>query len=119
MTKRIIGTVGWRVANALSGTRMIAPERIWATFEPHHSGKGQEYVRADLYDALQVECAEWRKSNRETFDALCAMRNDINEYLPLPSLESDLLQGPELSIFAATVAQAVVNAMMKKRENEE
>lgn len=47
-------------------------------------------------------------NRRETFDAMCAMRNSINEVVSMPSLESDLLQGPEDSVFCATVAQAVV-----------
>lgn len=46
---------------------------------------------------------------RESFEALCAMRNSINEHVPLPSLESDLLQGPETSVFCSVVAEAVVN----------
>lgn len=45
---------------------------------------------------------------RETFEAMCAMRDCINEHIPMPSLESDLLQGPENSVFCAAVAQAVV-----------
>ena len=48
------------------------------------------------------------KPDRDTFDAMCAMRNAINEYIPMPSLESDLLQGPENSVFCAAVAEAVI-----------
>jgi hypothetical protein len=39
---------------------------------------------------------------------MCAMRDAINEYIPMPSLESDLLQGPENSVFCTVVAQSVV-----------
>jgi len=46
---------------------------------------------------------------------MCAMRNSINEHLPMPSLESDLLQGPEDSIFCAAVAEAVVSALTVAR----
>lgn len=50
-----------------------------------------------------------REANlRETFEAMVAMRNEINEYVPLPSLESDLLQGPENSVFCATLAKEVI-----------
>jgi hypothetical protein len=66
----------------------------------------------DLFDchaairALPAMTVE--RPNRETFDAMCAMRNAINEYVPMPSTESDLLQGPENSVFCATVAEAVI-----------
>lgn len=57
----------------------------------------------------------WRSNGRESFDALCAMRNDINEYIPLPSLESDLLSGPETSVFCAVVAEAVIAVVKEKK----
>lgn len=56
---------------------------------------------------LTASNAAWQRNSRNTFDALCAMRNSINEILPMPSLESDLLQGPENSVFCAAVATAV------------
>ena len=55
------------------------------------------------------------KPDRDTFDAMCAMRNSINEHVPMPSLESDLLQGPENSVFCATVAEAVINEVTRLR----
>ena len=71
---------------------------------------------ADLITALIAHCTaqqaqieHWRRNGRETFDAMCAMRDSINEHVPMPSLESDLLQGPESSVFCAAVAQAVVS----------
>lgn len=57
----------------------------------------------------------WVKPDRNTFDAMCAMRNSINEHVPMPSLESDLLQGPENSVFCATVAEAVINEVTRLR----
>ena len=51
----------------------------------------------------------WRKNSRETFEAMCAMRDSINEHIPMPSLESDLLNGPESSVFCAAVAKAVIS----------
>ena len=56
------------------------------------------------------------KLDRETFDAMCAMRNSINEHIPMPSLESDLLQGPENSVFCATVAEAVIAEVTQLRD---
>ena len=55
------------------------------------------------------------KPDRDTFDAMCAMRNSINEHIPMPSLESDLLQGPENSVFCATVAEAVIAEVSRLR----
>lgn len=60
---------------------------------------------------LTAERDAFRRNLRDTFDAMCAMRNSINEYLPMPSIESDLLQGPENSIFCAAVAEAVVSTL--------
>ena len=53
--------------------------------------------------------------DRATFDAMCAMRDAINEYVPMPSLESDLIQGPENSVFCATVAEAVIAEIVRLR----
>jgi hypothetical protein len=50
----------------------------------------------------------WRSNSSETWSAMTAMRNDINEVVPLPSLESDLLNGPLNSVFCYEVAFAVV-----------
>lgn len=50
----------------------------------------------------------WRRNLRDSFDAMCAMRNDINNVVPMPSLESDLLQGPETSVFCSEVAFAII-----------
>ena len=59
---------------------------------------------------------KWQKSVRDTFDAMCAMRNAINEHVPMPSLESDLLHGPENSVFCAAVAESVIEAQQKAQE---
>jgi len=58
------------------------------------------------------------KPDRDTFDAMCAMRDSINEYIPMPSLESDLLQGPENSVFCATVAEAVIAEVRRLRASK-
>lgn len=62
----------------------------------------------------EVERERWRSNSRETFEALVAMRNSLNEHIPMSSLESDLLTGPESSVFCARVAEAVVGAMAAK-----
>ena len=70
-------------------------------------GRTMELCQAEIA-RLTRDNAVWQRNNRDTFDAMCAMRNAINEILPMPSLESDLLQGPESSVFCASVAAAVV-----------
>lgn len=75
---------------------------------------GENEIIADLRAEIARLTAErdaFRRNLRDTFDAMCAMRNSINEYLPMPSIESDLLQGPENSIFCAAVAEAVVSTL--------
>jgi hypothetical protein len=70
---------------------------------------------ADEIEASQAKIAEleagsvlWRRNLRGSFDAMCAMRNDINDVIQMPSLESDLLEGPETSVFCSEVAFAVI-----------
>jgi len=60
---------------------------------------------------LEAQIAVWMTNSRDTFNAMCAMRDAINEHIPMPSLESDLLQGPENSVFCAVVAEAVIAAL--------
>lgn len=54
----------------------------------------------------QIE--RWRQNSIDTWSAMTAMRNSINEHVPMPSIEGDLLQGPENSVFCAAVASAVI-----------
>lgn len=61
-----------------------------------------------------AERERWHSNSRETFEAMAAMRDTINEHIPMPSLESDLLSGPESSVFCARVAEAVVGAIAAK-----
>ena len=58
--------------------------------------------------SAQVERELWRQNGMETWEAMQTMRNDINEHIHIPSLESDLLHGPENSVFCAIVAAAVI-----------
>lgn len=64
-------------------------------------------------EGAKEERKKWQKSVRDTFDAMCAMRNAINEHVPMPSLESDLLHGPEDSVFCAAVAESVIESQKK------
>lgn len=62
---------------------------------------------------LRASISAYQSNGRATYEALVAMRNSINEYIPMPSIESDLLQGPEYSVFCETVATCVVTALKK------
>lgn len=69
--------------------------------------KGKRYARAmGRNDAELLEVS--RRNMADTWAAMCAMRDTINELIPLPSIESDLLQGPEASVFCSVVAERVV-----------
>lgn len=70
---------------------------------------------ADMLEQLAVQRTVWQQNSRATFEAMVAMRNSINEHIPMPSIESDLLQGPENSVFCAAVAEAVVSAIIAER----
>ena len=75
-------------------------------------------LREALTQALAAN-ERWQKNSAETWEAMQTMRDAINEHIPMPSLESDLLQGPENSVFCAAVAEAVVNTLAALRiENE-
>lgn len=54
-----------------------------------------------------------RQNRTDTWSAMVAMRDTINEHIPMPSLESDLLSGPENSVFCEAVAEAVVNEVLR------
>lgn len=57
---------------------------------------------------LLKEIERWRDNARETWSAMNAMRDAINEFVPMPGLDSDLLQGPDNGVFCETVANAVI-----------
>ena len=76
------------------------------------AGRKGAVARAEAAEARVAELEKantaWQTNCRQAFEAMCAMRNNINEHIQMPSLESDLLQGPEPSVFCATVAEAVI-----------
>jgi len=116
MTEYVTGqNYGWK-----GGECPVHPEtvvRVWFRYGGSAWGCSRDWVwtHGDN-DATDIVCFKVftpyvepkERPNRKTFDAMCAMRNAINEYVPMPSIESDLLQGPENSVFCATVAEAVI-----------
>ena len=53
---------------------------------------------------------------RKHFEAFCSMRDAINEYIPMPSLESGLLKGPEAAVDYEIVAVAVIAEVTRLRD---
>ncbi|NHT75891.1 hypothetical protein G8E10_09385 [Rhizobiaceae bacterium CRRU44] len=76
--------------------------------------KAENAALLSRVERLTKDAEVWRMNSRDTFDAMCAMRNAINEHIPMPSFESDLLQGPETSVFCSVVAQSVIVALQEK-----
>ena len=73
----------------------------------------------DAQDKLCDHLSVQQENIRETFEAMVAMRDSINEHLPMPSLESDLAQGPDDRVFCSVVAEAVIGELDRLRaENE-
>lgn len=64
--------------------------------------------------SIRTENGRWRANSIATWEAMLTMRNDINEHISMPSLDSDLLEGPENSVFCAKVAEAVIEAVRVK-----
>lgn len=101
-------------AEALAAVDANTPTPAGGPFSHTNS---MRVIAADIRRAIDALPARGvvEKPDRDTFDAMCAMRNSINEHVPMPSLESDLLQGPENSVFCATVAEAVINEVTRLR----
>lgn len=59
-------------------------------------------------ERLKTVNEHWQKNSIEMHQAFQAMRDTINEYIPMPSIEADLLEGPEFSVSCANLAKAVI-----------
>ena len=71
-------------------------------------------VWADLMqqiDAARAEIEVWRRMSIDSWAAFSAMRDHINQHLPMRSAEADLLRGPEFSVSCESVAEDVVSAL--------
>lgn len=117
-----------------------APERIWATEDKENFGEDSfhstfpmrgltEYVRADLYAAQAAEIARltaerddairakdcFQRMTRAHWEALCAMRNSINEYIQMPNTDSGPLFSPEDGPIYANIAERVIADLTESR----
>ena len=79
-------------------------------------------LRADLAAAVAAkekverdrDC--FQRMTRAHWEALCAMRNSINEYIPMPSTDSGPLFSPEDGPIYADIAERVVAEIKESRE---
>ena len=86
-------------------------EGAWVSFTDYQALR-------ERAEAAEKANARWQRNSIETWQAMQAMRNDINEHMQMPSMESDLLQGPENGIFCASVSEAVITALTEARRAE-
>jgi hypothetical protein len=63
-----------------------------------------------------AEVERWREMSIANRDAFAAMRNAINEHIPIQSDEADLLAGPEFSVSCEAVARAVIAEVARLRD---
>lgn len=89
------------------------PDRIPAEYRQHTCEATMIAWRRVVAAIVAESQKHWQKNARETWEAMCAMRDSINEHVPMPSAEADLLEGPEASVFCATVAEAVVRKIQE------
>ena len=100
------------LATELPDTNWQAP-RLYRAADTLRSLSAQLEAANQRADTLANSLAMFQDNSRETWRAMQAMRNDINNHIPMPSLESDLLQGPDDSVFCATIAAAVIKGLSK------
>lgn len=75
----------------------------------------RDALAAQLADALQgKDC--FQRMTRAHWEALCAMRNSINEYVPMPSVDSGPLFSPEDGPIYADIAERVAADLKESRE---
>jgi hypothetical protein len=84
---------------------------------------GGIWVTAEDYAALSAKLAEaerakdcFQRMTRADWESLCAMRNSINEYVPMPNTDSGPLFSPENGPIYADIAERVVARL---RENQQ
>lgn len=65
-------------------------------------------------DEARAQVAHWQRQSAENWAAFSAMREHINEHLPMRSAEADLLTGPEFSVSCENVAHDVIAALARR-----
>lgn len=97
--------------------------------DERESNTGAEYVRADLFAAFDAEIARltaergdairakdcFQRMTRAHWEALCAMRNSINEFIPMPNTDSGPLFSPEDGPIYANIAELVIADLTESR----
>lgn len=81
-------------------------------FDLRHDADQAEIARltAALAEAVRAkEC--FQRMTRAHWEALCAMRNSINEYVPMPNTDSGPLFSPENGPIYADISERVIAAL--------
>lgn len=123
---------GEKYVRCVSGNDGEGMGRQWFATTPSHIRGLANYIAAanpdtvtmllverdaaiDLAEAAEAEVASERRAKecfqrmtRAHWEALCAMRNSINEYIPMPSTDSGPLFSPENGPIYADIAERVV-----------
>jgi hypothetical protein len=88
-----------------------SPTGDWVRYEDYQALQAER-------DALQAQLAEttrakecFQRMTRAHWEALCAMRNSINEHIPMPNTDSGPLFSPENGPIYADIAERVVAAL--------
>jgi len=97
------------------GTKKEACDFLQAQWNETFALSAQLTTALDAVEQADKINAMWKQNSKDTWSAICATRNDLNEHIKMPSLESDLLQGPEDSVFFAVVVEAVVAGLSQAR----
>lgn len=64
-------------------------------------------------DEALIGKQRFQRTTRAHWEALCAMRNDINEYVEMPSVDSGPLFSPEDGPIYADIAKRVINKIQE------
>lgn len=73
-------------------------------------------LTAERDDAIRAKDC-FQRMTRAHWEALCAMRNSINEYVPLPNTDSGPLFSPEDGPIYADIAERVVAEIARLTDN--
>jgi hypothetical protein len=77
----------------------------------HQAADHIDALAADLADAIRAKDL-FQRMTRAHWEALCAMRNSINDHIPMPNTDSGPLFSPEDGPIYADIAERVVDAIL-------
>jgi hypothetical protein len=90
-----------------------------------HTGELDMLYRCEIADTLRAMSARvvelernkncFQRMTRAHWEALCAMRNSINEYIPMPNTDSGPLFSPEDGPIYADISERVIADLKESR----